>query len=129
MYRAVLAATGPDAVVCFLLAEILYRMEDLSAARERYYAAIELDENYVEARANLGCVLAETGEFDLAIAAFRGTLKYHPNYPDVHYHLARVLDETDDRRQAESHWREFLDMAPNSPWAEEALARLEEPAV
>ncbi len=129
MYRAVLAAGGPDAVVCFLLAEILYRMEDLSAARERYYAAIELDENYVEARANLGCVLAETGEFDLAVAAFRGTLKYHANYPDVHYHLARVLDEMNDRQQAESHWREFLDMAPNSPWAEEALARLEEPAV
>ena len=63
------------------------------------------------------------------VAAFRGTLKYHPNYPDVHYHLARVLDEMDDRQQAESHWREFLDMAPNSPWADEAMARLEGPAV
>ena len=34
--------------------------------------AIELDEDYVEARANLGCVLAEWGQRELAIAAFEG---------------------------------------------------------
>ncbi len=44
------------------------------AARERYYMAIELDEDYVEARANLGCVLAETGQLELAVAAFQGAL-------------------------------------------------------
>ncbi len=43
-----------------------------AAARERYYMAVELDEDYVEARANLGCVLAETGQRELAVAAFEG---------------------------------------------------------
>ena len=79
--------------ICFQLAELLYRQGDASAAMERYYMAIELDEDYVEARANLGCVLAETGRHDLAIAAFEGALAYHPDYADVHYHLARSLDE------------------------------------
>ena len=55
--------------------------------------AIELDEDYVEARANLGCVLAETGQRDLAVAAFEGALRFHGDYADVHYHLARTLDE------------------------------------
>ena len=91
--RAVLAATGPTPEVCFQLAELLYRLGDVSAARERYYMAIELDEDYVEARANLGCVLAETGQLELAVAAFQGALRYHGEYPDVHYHLARTLDE------------------------------------
>lgn len=122
--RAALAAGGPDARACFQLAELLYRMGDVTAARERYYAAIEIDEDYVEARANLGCVLAETGQPDLAVAAFQGTLKYHGDYPDVHFHLARTLDELQRHDEAEHHWRRFLALAPDSPWAEEARGRL-----
>jgi tetratricopeptide (TPR) repeat protein len=125
MYRVFLSAIGPVPEICFLLAELLYRLGDLSAARERYYMAIELDENFVEARANLGCVLAETGQYDLAIAAFEGALRYHEEYPDVHYHLARTLDDTDRREEAERHWTKFLELAPNSPWADEAQLRLQ----
>ena len=124
MYRAALAAAGPKAEICFQVAELLYRLGDLGGARERYYMAIELDEDYVEARANLGCVLAETGQHDLAVAAFEGALRYHPDYADVHYHLARTLDEIDRRDQAEEHWRAFIAQAPDSPWAEQARSRL-----
>lgn len=92
MYRAAMAAAGPTPEICFQVAELLYRQGDLCSARERYYMAIELDEDYVEARANLGCVLAETGQRDLAVAAFEGALAYHREYADVHYHLARALD-------------------------------------
>jgi len=126
MYRAAMAAAGPKAEICFQVAELLYRQGDLAGARERYYMAVELDENYVEARANLGCVLAETGQRDLAVAAFQGALRYHPEYPDVHYHLARTLDELGRRDEADQHWRVFLAQAPDSPWAEEARVRLRE---
>ena len=112
------------AEVCFQLAELLYRTNDYTAARERYYMAIELDENYVEARANLGCVLIDTGELDLAIAALLGALKYHPDYPDAHYHLARTLDELGRHEEALDHWRAFLVLAPDSPWAQQARDRL-----
>ncbi len=124
LQRAAMAAAGPDPEGCFQLAELLYRQGDLSGARERYYMAIELDEDYVEARANLGCVLAETGQRELAIAAFEGALHYHPDYADVHYHLARTLDEMGHRRSAEQHWRRFLALAQESPWAAEAVERL-----
>ena len=126
MYRAAMAAAGPSPEVCFQVAELLYRLGDLSGARERYYMAIELDEDYVEARANLGCVLAETGEHDLAVAALQGALAYHGDYADVHYHLARVLDEVDRRDEAHAHWGAFLELAPDSPWADEARNRLGE---
>jgi len=124
MYRAALAAGGPTAEICFQLAELLYRLGDPGAARERYYMALELDEDYVEARANLGCVLAETGRRDLALAAFEGTLAYHPDYADVHYHLARLLDDMQRGAAAGDHWRAFLSLAPDSPWADEARKRL-----
>jgi len=124
LYRAALAAARPNAEVCFQLAELLYRQCDLPAARERYYMAIELDEEFVEARANLGCVLAESGELDLAVAAFEGALLFHSDYPDVHYHLARALEELGRGDHAREHWGAFLDLAPDSPWAQEARDRL-----
>ncbi|HQU43565.1 MAG TPA: MerR family transcriptional regulator [Pirellulales bacterium] len=124
LYRASLMAGGPNSEACFALAELLYRIGDASAARERYYMAIELDESYVEARANLGCVLAETGQHELAVAAFQGALTYHRDYPDVHYHLARALDDLGRRDEAELHWRIFLDLSPDSPWATTAAERL-----
>jgi tetratricopeptide (TPR) repeat protein len=124
LYRAALAAAGPSAEICFQLAELLYRLGDVGGARERYYMAIEIDEDYVEARANLGCVLAETGRPDLAVAAFEGALRFHPDYADVHYHLARILDETDNAAEALVHWRVFSELAPDSPWADEARQRL-----
>ena len=125
LLRAAIAAHGPSAEWSFQLAEMLYRQEDLSAARERYYMAIELDEDFVEARANLGCVLAELGQRELAIAALEGAILHHPDYADAHYHLARLLDEADAASDAEKHWQRFLELAPESPWADEALQRLE----
>lgn len=124
-YRAYTAAAGPRAPVAFAMAELLYRLEDLPAARERYYMAIELDEDYVEARANLGCVLAELGDRELAAAAFEGALSLHSDYPDAHFHLARTLDDLDRRDEAALHWREFLRLAPDSPWADAARERLQ----
>ena len=126
MYRAAMAAGGPQADVCFQIAELLYRQGDVAGARERYYMAVELDEDYVEARANLGCVLAEMGQLELAIAAFEGALRYHGDYADVHYHLARTLDADNRRDEATAHWQSFLDLAPDSPWAVEARSRLSE---
>jgi tetratricopeptide (TPR) repeat protein len=124
MVRAALAAGGPTPEGCFQLAELLYRLDQPQAAIERYFVAIELDEDYVEARANLGCVLAEIGRLELAVAAFEGALAYHRDYPDVHYHLARTLEELDRKSEAARHWRDFIELCPDSPWADEARQRL-----
>ena len=126
-YRAALAAGGPRPETCFRLAELLYRLGDAAAARERYFMAIELDENYVEARANLGCVLAESSQLELAVAAFEGALRSHDDYADARYHLARTLDELGRTKEAEEHWRRFLEAAAESPWAAEARSRLSLP--
>ncbi|MDO4558690.1 MAG: tetratricopeptide repeat protein, partial [Planctomycetia bacterium] len=99
--RLAAAMYGARAETSFRLAELLYRSGDLPAARERYFVAIELDEDYVEARASLGCVLVEEGKTDLAIAAFEGALKQYPEYADVHYHLAGIFQSRYDEAIAE----------------------------
>ena len=124
MFRAAMAAGGPTPEWCFQLAELLYRLGDPHGARERYYMAIELDEDYVEARANLGCVLAELGQRELAVAALEGALAFHPEYADAHYHLARILDDLGRSAEAQPHWQAFLDLAPDNPWADQARHRL-----
>jgi tetratricopeptide (TPR) repeat protein len=116
LYHAALAAGGGNPVINFQLAEILYRLGDLSAARERYFTAIELDETFVEARANLGCVLAELGRDDLAAAAFHGALRLHPDYAEVRFHLGMLLKRMGQDDKAEEHLRIFRELMPNSPW-------------
>lgn len=123
-HRVILAKYGPNAEIVFGLGELLLRAGEIHAARERFYNAIEIDEDFVEARASLGCVLAETGQIDLAIAAFEGALAKDDRYPDVHYHLARSLDELGRSDDATKHWLRFLQLSPQSPWADEALERL-----
>lgn len=124
VYRSLLLAFGPSPDVCFRLAENLFHLGDLTAARERYYSTIELDEQFVEARASLGCLLMELGKPELAISAFEGALDHHSDYPDVHYYLARQLDEVGRPEDAEDRWNSFLKLAPESPWADEARERL-----
>lgn len=124
--RAVLQAQGPNARITFMLAELLYRAGDLTAARERYYAAIELDPDHLQARSSLGCVLAELGEHELALAALEGVLRQEPTYADAHWHTAGVLREMGAAADAAHHLRRFLALAPESPWAALARGRLDE---
>jgi len=123
--RAVLQAQGPAATVMFALAELLYRAGDLTAARERYYATIEIDPEHLRARASLGCVLAELGEHELALAALEGVLRQEPDYADAHWHIAGVLHDVGRSRDARHHLDTFLTLAPASPWADLARQRLE----
>lgn len=126
LYHAILARDGPRPDISFQLGELLYRTGQPIAARERYYMALELDEEMVEARASLGCVLAETGQAELAVAAFTGVLALCNDYPDVHYNLARILDDMGRHKEAERHWIRFAELAPDSDWAAEARQRLAE---
>jgi hypothetical protein len=122
--RALLQAGGPSAGVSFMLAELLYRVGVLTASRERYYAAIEIDPDHLEARTGLGCVLAELGDHELAEAALDGVLRQQPDYADAHWHLAGILDSVGRGLDATRHLRKFLALAPDSPWARTAIERL-----
>ncbi len=116
--HAIMARDGIRSDICFQLGELLYRDGQIEAARERYYAAIELDEGFIEARTNLGCVLAETGRHELAIAAFQGVLSLHEDCPDAHFHLADSLSAIGELEQAAVHRERYRQLAPSSPWAD-----------
>ena len=127
VYRSMQLAFGPTADVCFQIGELLYRTGELSAARERYSMAVELDAEFLEARANLGCVLSELQQWDLALAAFEGALDLHPDYVDVLFHAAAACEKLGRVDEAHGYWERFVRLAPNSPWAPYAQAKLANP--
>ncbi|MBQ7029519.1 MAG: tetratricopeptide repeat protein, partial [Thermoguttaceae bacterium] len=90
LYRGALLAGGLDAGVCFRLGKLLYLLGDFSAARERFYATLELDEDFVDARFELAKTLVSLGEFDDAVAAFEGALAERPDDPNVRFELGKL---------------------------------------
>ena len=108
----------------FHLADILYRKGAPEAAIERYYMAVELDHNFLEAWTQLGCLLDETGQIRSSQEAFQVALDLHPDYPDAHFHLAELLERTERQAEAAEHWRSYLKFDQRGPWAELARQRL-----
>lgn len=90
LYRGALLAGGLDAGVCFRLGKLLYLLGDFAAARERFYATLELDEDFVDARFELAKTLVALGEFDDATAAFEGALAERPDDPNVRFELGKL---------------------------------------
>lgn len=123
-WRLAMLESQPVADDHFTLASWLHEAGQLGAARERYYAVLELDPYHAEARVDLGRVLSELGELDLAIAAFRGALEQHAGFADAHYHLAKALDRRGEAAAADVHWRRLLELIPDGPWASEAEERV-----
>ncbi|MBM3953582.1 MAG: tetratricopeptide repeat protein [Planctomycetes bacterium] len=126
--RAVLQATGPSAETAFALAELLFRSGDLAAARERYYATIEIDPDHLAARTGLGRVLAALGQPQVALAALEGVMSRAPAYPDAHFHAAGVLRALGRDAEARRRLRTFVDLAPAGPWTAVARRWLDEAA-
>jgi len=127
-WRLAMLESPPTADDQFTLAEWLYQAGQREAARERYYAALELDGDHLEARVSLGCVLADLGEHELAIASLEGAVEQHELFADAHFHLARLHQAAGRGEAARPHWRRFLEIAPESPWAGEARVALAEAA-
>ena len=117
--RLALCGGGADVGISFMLAELFAQTRDWSAARERYYMVLELEEDHLEARAGLGRVLARQGAYDDAVELFRGALTIDPNYLDIHFELGRLLLQKEDYRQAREHLLFVRQRDPHSTRAKE----------
>ena len=120
-FRLVLMDRPGDADANFHLAESLYRQGDRHAARERFYAAVEADHEFLEAWTQLGCVNAELDESQSALDAFDVALRIHPDFADAHWHKADLLWRLGRKSESIPHWDDAL-----GPWAETAQQRLED---
>ena len=74
--------------------------------------AIELDENNIIARNNIGKALIEKGLVEEAVRHYRGALRYHPNYVSAHKNLGAALAMLGQTDEAILHLFEALRIDP-----------------
>lgn len=124
-YRQALLVGGPDADVCFDLANALHQLGHRQQAMERYHQVIEIDPRRPDAWNNLGIVLSELDRPHEAAAAFRRALDLDPHYARAHYNLADVLDDDlQAPHEALAHWRAYVAADPLSRWGQYARSRV-----
>ncbi|MFN5299414.1 MAG: tetratricopeptide repeat protein, partial [Planctomycetaceae bacterium] len=113
--------------VQFQLADVLYRQGHERAALERFYVAVELDRQYLEAWTHIGCLHAGLGDELAAIDAFAIALELHPDAADVHYHKAEAHRQRGEADLARTHYTRYLALNQRGPWADLARERLAAP--
>lgn len=107
-YRQALRLGGPDAHVCFNLANALRDVGLRREAVERYAQAVELEPTFIDGWNNLGTVLSELGRSDEALGAFREALSRDPDNVVAIYNLADELETSGFSHEARPHWEAYL---------------------
>jgi tetratricopeptide (TPR) repeat protein len=123
-YREALRMGGPDADLCFDLANVLHQLGNRQQALERYHQVLEIDPRHVDAWNNLGLVLCELDRPEEACSAFRRALEADPGNDRAHYNLADTLDDLGFAAEAVPHWQAYLRGDRTSQWAAHARRRL-----
>jgi tetratricopeptide (TPR) repeat protein len=113
---------GPDGIVVFNLANVLYALGMKQEASERFRQALEIDPHHGGAWNNLGIVLSDLHRAEEAIAALERAVALH--FHDAHYNLADLLENIGRRSAAREHWREVARLEPESAHGKYARRKL-----
>jgi DNA-binding transcriptional MerR regulator len=127
-YRQRLLLGGPDAQVCFNLANVLYALGQYEGAAERFRQSVEINHGFAEAWNNLGTVLTELDQHDEAIAAYRKAIELNSDYALAHYNLADTLYDLSRQQESRHHWQAYLRLqseGESADYARGCLAKIE----
>lgn len=91
----------------------------VAASQSQQLAALDLSE---------GKAALARGEYDHSAGVFRRVLREHPGLAEAHYQLGVTLDRKGDRPGAAASYRAALAADPGRLDAQQALARVAEPA-
>ena len=97
---------------------LLYEIRDLTNARVKLTAALQLDDKLAVARLNLGYVEYDLGQFRPAADQFAQVIKADDKNALAHYGLALAGFRLGDAALARSHGETYLRLAPDGPWAD-----------
>ena len=89
-------AYGQSAPFLITVAESEFDAKEFDHARADLEAAVRLDPKRYQAHYLLGNVLFQTGEFDRAVAEYRGSLALSGDQPRTYYQLALALRSKQD---------------------------------
>jgi Tfp pilus assembly protein PilF len=102
------------ALALFHLGERYLQAGELQAAEEAFRQAIGLDEQFAEARGNLGYVLGQIGAHGEAESHYRVALELAPYNATVHLNLGALLAQQKRHTEAEACYAAALALEPVS---------------
>jgi tetratricopeptide (TPR) repeat protein len=126
-YRQALLVGGPDAAICFSLANTLQAQGKLDQAAERFLQAVEIDPKFTDAWNNLGVCFAAMDQPEAACDCFQRVLNIVANDARALWNLADTLDELGRRPQAREYWQRYLHLATTGDHATHARQRVAGP--
>lgn len=112
LYRDTLAKNPECWMAHNNLATILLDQGRFEEAREECLKALEIKEDYPEARNNLAGALFKLGSPVEAIAQCELAIKMKPDYADAHSNLAAVLVHQNRFQEAATHYETALKLNP-----------------
>ena len=126
--RAVLVEStlqaGPDPALFVALGRVELQRGDLDGAIEAFEGALAVDENALEARLQLGGLLAEKGDLRSAAVHQEAALRVLPDDFQLRMMATLSYDKLGELEDAERHAQAARDLAPGQPEPFVALARI-----
>jgi tetratricopeptide (TPR) repeat protein len=113
-----------DSYQMLILADSLYRLQELDFASQAYREYLSHHPGDVPARMRLGLSLYSLGLFERAQTEFEAVRAAAPRFPEVNYYLAEILFAKNALDEAEKVLREELRHDPNSGRCLAKLARI-----
>jgi tetratricopeptide (TPR) repeat protein len=111
-------------VTHYNLGNELFAAERPEAAVREYREAIRLQQDNVQARNNLGVVLASRGDLAGAEEQYQGALRISPSYVDARLNLARTLHESGNPRAAIEQYEHARRLSPERADLHEELGEV-----
>ena len=111
-YEKSLSFNKNNAKVYSNMGIIYFEAKALEKAEEVYRKAVKIDPRFVDARRNLGSVLAMQGLFSEAITQFQEAIKYEPNDATLHYYLAQATRDGGNPNMAKQHFERAYQLNP-----------------
>ncbi len=109
VYRSAALAGGHEPDVCYRLGKLLFLLGDYSAARERFYCALELDGDYVDAKIELGKTLVALGDYGAALDRLVEAVALRPRDPALRVELGKTYLCVGKKSDAEREFRAAIE--------------------
>ncbi|MDD5645192.1 MAG: tetratricopeptide repeat protein, partial [bacterium] len=94
-------------------------------AEESYKNAIKCDPRFEKAYVNMGFLLKETGDYEMAIAYFKKALELDPENSAVHLGLAQIYDLNKYNNElALRHYEKYIRLEPAGKYSADVAARI-----
>ena len=113
-FQKAFAADSTNSKAAYYLARTYNALFDEEKAQEYFKKAIEIDPDYLEARANYGGMLLDVGATDESIRQLNTVLQRQPNHPQALTMLAQAYRSKELFPQAIDASRKAIQLAPKS---------------